>query len=252
MNGIQLPGNKAVAYLRGCCTPVWAQAALPRFNCHFRGSSFLCERNGEFYCIFTAHQLKDHKRRRTPREIYFSLGKIGGPLVTGKAALFYEEGEEFSDYCDLCALLIEPSTVARHKEVSTVFIKIPDFQTELDGREHAFALGYPHKLVEYTIGNIEDEIITDRINMHQLRVHGVIRSEKNNDLPYLSIVAGDVLSKRCSNDLDGFSGGPIFSIHAKHRLAEFRGITVRAGTNLIRFIPAPVISEFLNRFKSAK
>jgi hypothetical protein len=251
VNGILLPGNKAVDYVRGCCTPIWGRAADPRFNCEFRGSSVLCELGGNFFCVFTAHQLKTSDRTRMPNEMYLSLGRADGPLVSGSAYLFYENGQEFSDYCDLCALLIAPSTVARHKGASTVFIRVPVFQTELCGREYAFALGYPHRLIEYTISDIECDDINDHINMPQLRVRGAIRSQSC-DPPYLSIDAGAVLRDKCYNDLAGFSGGPIFSIHAKHRVVEFRGISVRAGADLIRFIPTPVINAFLRRFDSNK
>ena len=83
VNGILLPGNDAIERIRGCCTPLWARNADANFPFSFKGSSWLCERKGIHFCVYTGHQMREVKNHRHPKEMFFLLREKGDVLIRG-------------------------------------------------------------------------------------------------------------------------------------------------------------------------
>jgi hypothetical protein len=249
VNGIYLPGNKAINYLRGCCAPIWGYNFDPRFQYSLKGASVLCERKGNLFCLFAAHQLKDSGGERSPDQIFVSLRETGGPLIRGSGCLLFRSSGRFSEYHDVCAMLLPAWLVEKHKDRNALFIKLRNETPEADGSEYAFALGYPHKMAEFvTAEQADGEYGFEEVHINQLRVHGAIGEGRIFDLPYLQLYPGDIVKDICNYDLSGFSGGPVFSIHRRHKTAEFRGMVVTAGKDRIRYVPTDAITEFLDGF----
>ena len=146
-------------------------------------------------------------------------------------------------------MMIPDSTRIKHQDKKTLFFKAIDYLSDLDGQEYTFAIGYPKNLNEVDIS--EDDSGVYRISnfeLGQLRVDGSVLPTLNCDLPCMKLNVGPVFEYTCARDLDGFSGGPVFSLHPKHKAIEFRGIAVTAGRDHIRFIPASWVNLFLDDF----
>jgi len=163
--------------------------------------------------------------------------------------LLYRDNDLLSEQLDICAMVLPSSLVTKNKDNNALFIKMLDNFSDVDGSEYAFALGYPHKIAEYiTALQADGEYGLEKVCINQLRVHGFISSDLSFGLPYLELHVGDIVKDMCQHDLSGFSGGPVFSIHRRHKIAELRGIAVTAGMGRIRYIPTHVINEFLDGF----
>lgn len=246
-NGIYLPAARAIEYLRGCCAPLWARNADENFPFSFRGSSFLCKRHGLHFGVFTAHQVMDNQQERSPEELFFSFRETCSSLLRGSTCIGYTRNDNTSERFDLRAMVIPDELLAEHKDERTYFFDTSDTWSLLDGTEYVFAFGHPSKMTEITTSDEAAEVYkTEGVNLYQLRVDGTLLPQLNHGLPCLKLNVGSVIKYCCDSDLDGFSGGPVFSIHLKYRIVEFRGLITTAGKEHIRFIPAPWVYELLD------
>jgi hypothetical protein len=238
-NGIHLPLFAAIDYLRGCCTPLWGRNADQNFPFSFRGSAFLCKFWGRHFCVFTAHQIFGHKLSRSPEEHFVSLRQLSKTNIRGDMI--------FGDTrFDLVAMPIAESIIEKNRDEKTLFFEISRSRWQFDGTEYFFAFGYPSKLIDCQIDASDAENCkAGDCDLYQLTVDGRLSPEFNIGLPCLKLNDGSVLKHCCQENLDGFSGGPIFSIHPENRVVEFRGVATTAGKDQIRFTPAPCVIETL-------
>jgi hypothetical protein len=89
INGLYMPANQAIAYTRGCCTPLWARNDDPAFPFSFRGSSLLYRRGRTHYCVFTHHQVGGWQLD----DICISLRRDSKILQSGVTYLGYTGGD---------------------------------------------------------------------------------------------------------------------------------------------------------------
>jgi hypothetical protein len=238
-NEIHLPLFVAIDYLRGCCTPLWGRNADPNFPLSFKGSAFLCKYRGRYFCVFTEHQIFEHKSLRSPVEYFIALQQVSKMAIRGDV-LFGDQR------CELAVMAIPKIMIKRNKDEKTLFFELSSSWSEPDGTEYFFAFGYPSKLTDCRIDASDPENCkAGDCDLYQLTVDGWLSPQLNFGLPSLRLNVGSVLKYCCQEDLDGFSGGPIFSIHPENRVVEFRGIATTAGKDVIRFTPAPWVIHTL-------
>jgi hypothetical protein len=138
-------------------------------------------------------------------------------------------------------MVIPPDTITRNMDRAVMFYEAIDTPTDRNpDREHFFAFGYPSKLSSW---DISDK--TDAVDLSQVQVDGQYVPPEYGLLA-LKINVGPVMEKRCEGNFDGFSGGPVFSIHADHRTIRFEGITMRGGNGYLRFAPASWVASLCN------
>lgn len=231
VNGLHLPANQAIAYARGCCTPLWARNRDPAFPFSFRGSAFLHKRHGKHYVIFTHHQTMGWNMD----DMCVSLRRDSRIMQSGKTYIGYIGGAQLHERHDLCAMILADDAVQRNLERGTIFYEPLRAPSSKEADQEIFsALGYPHALSDLTC--------SDKIEAHdlsQVRVDGTWIPPKNtDDLHGLHVNIGPIMRERCNGDFCGFSGGPVFSIHARRKAFEFRGIIIR-GKGPLFFAPAP-------------
>ena len=230
VNGLHLPANQAVAYLRGCCTPMWARNHISAYPFSFRGSSFLYRRRGQHYAIFTSHQVGQWKMD----DMSISLQHDSKIIQNGSSYIGYSDGAQTHEGYDLCAMVLARAAILRNKDHETLFFNSMEApRAEGGDNEHFFALGYPSQLVDL---ECTDKI--ESVDLSQVRVVGSwVAPASSDSLHGLHIQLGMVMAGRCGGNFDGFSGGPVFSIHAARKIIEFRGIVIRGGGPALYFAP---------------
>jgi hypothetical protein len=231
LNGLHLPGNTAVEMVRRACTPLWMRNPDSSFPFSFRGSAFLYRVRGVSYCVFTRHQARGYALD----DVSISLRDDSSIMQNAATYIGYHD-DGTSERFDLCAMIVPPGTITRHMDRSVMFYEATEVPTDRNAdKEHFFAFGYPSKLSRW-----ECSEKTQTINLSQVRVDGeyVAQDENWYGLPGLKIDVGPVMGVECEGDFDGFSGGPVFSIHVDYRAVRFEGITMRASNSYLLFAPA--------------
>jgi hypothetical protein len=186
--------------------------------------------------VFARHQARGYRLD----DVSISLRGDGSIMQNGPTYLgFHDDG--VSERFDLCAMVIPPDTIARNMDRSVIFYEENDTPAarNLD-REHFFAFGYPSKLSKF---DCSDKV--EAIDVSQVCVDGQYLPPASSwfGLPGLKINIGPVMGERCGGNFDGFSGGPVFSIHADYRTIRFEGITMRGGNGCLEFAPASWVAR---------
>jgi hypothetical protein len=137
-------------------------------------------------------------------------------------------------------MILADDAVSRNRENGTLFFDsspAPPAQSSDD--EMFFAFGYPSRL--------NTLLCTDKIEaveLSQVRVDGSWLPPRSQDeLHGLKINLGLVVSGTCAGDFDGFSGGPVFSVHYRRKAVELKGVIMRGGGGLLYFAPAAWIDS---------
>jgi len=236
LNGLHLPANTAVEMVRRACTPLWMRNHDPTFPFTFRGSAFLYSARGVSYCVFTRHQARGYLLD----DVSISLRGDTSIMQNGAKYIGYHD-DGATERFDLCAMIVPPQTIERYMDRSVMFYEAADVPTDRDAdREHLFAFGYPSKLSRW---DCSEKI--HAIDLSQVRVDGDYVPPERSwfGLPGMKINIGEVMGGDCQGDFDGFSGGPVFSIHADYRVIRFEGITMRGGNGSLEFAPASWVAR---------
>lgn len=239
VNGLHLPADHAIAYVRGCCTPIWARNDDPAFPFSFRGSAFLYRRCGQYLAVFSQHQAVGWQFD----DMCVSLRRDCRIMQSGRRYVGYIGGATTHEVHDLCAMVLAEDAVARNLQRGTIFYEPLDATNRQEPDELIMAFGYPHALSDLTC--------SDKVDAHdlsQVRIDGAwIPPASANALHGLKVNIGPIMSERCQGDFCGFSGGPVFSVHAGRRALEFRGILIRGGNGVLHYAPSAWIDALCDR-----
>lgn len=231
INGIWLPGNRAVDETRRCVVSLHAVSGDENWPTRNLGTAFLYEVLGRRFCVFTRHQVRDISN---PDLLCVHLSSNRSRLFTG-GRFFQCDGIREED--DLCILEM-PQLPPEAGSDSPSWFRDLGLSTQGDECEKFFTIGYPSKLTE-----LSGEDKCEGVALSQVLVWAGSLSLVPGQLPMLRIPPGEVMVPKCEGDYDGFSGAPVFGLSAHQRVIRFLGLVIRGGRDRLFFIPTPHIDQ---------
>lgn len=238
-NGLLLPANGAVQRARSACVPLHAKNADPNWPISNMGCGFLYLRKGRKLVVFTRHQLGKDKH---PSQVMIRLGPVTAARLNGGARFFQFPALEYGpEEFDVCAIEM-PWRLPILKGVPTFIRSVSVSPIADDGSEIYFAVGYPSRLTK-----IDGEMSAEHFGLTQVLTWARCVVLKRGDLPMLELLPGEVLLERCSGDLDGFSGGPVFGVGKKTKVLSLRGVIIRGAVDKLFFASTDWIDDVCDK-----
>lgn len=260
INGIYVPFNKSIETLQRFCRPVIFHNEDPVYEASLSGSAFLLQHNGKNFFICTRHQLGEGKTERSPEDIiivvYDDDNRKQG-LTSNEAIKTNFSDQNTKSLEDILLLRFEGKR--GYHDLDRYFVNLnldasPNFRAISDAKIVAiFTIGYPTQSLSYD-PELDDEYVPIGLD---IRVRwSKLYLERTGETAFDCIpnrLPLKVHSKYTINinDLDGYSGAPVFFLYKDdHQLVHLGLVGMITHANRegrFAIYEAIYIKEILNR-----